>query len=425
MIELILFAVSAFVIVGVLLSTMIVYAKKGLVSTEPCRIGINRDDKLAKFTEAGKSLLWALADEGISLPSPCGGKATCRQCKVQVIKGGGEVLETDRASFSPKELRQGWRLACQCKVKDDLEIEVPTHLLSLRAFQATVVSNENVATFIKELVVKVPDSELIEYIPGDYLQFHVPSFETDTGKWKETMDEKYYVDWDRLHLFDIPISFDASEDEVVRAYSMASYPAEKGVLKFNVRIATPPLVKGALLKGVSWGICSSYIYQLKPGDQVRLSGPFGESHMIEDERELIFLIGGAGASFGRSHILDLFRTKQTKRKVTLWYGARSLKENIYQEEYERLEKEFKNFYYKLVLSEPSEQDFQQGWPKDDPCKTNYLFKAFEEGQLKKMEEPECCLYYICGPPLHNKSIMNLLDQYGVPPEHIILDDFGS
>ena len=206
---------------------------------------------------------------------------------------------------------------------------------------------------------------------------------------------------------------------------MASYPAEKNRIKFNVRIATPPMVRGKISKEIPWGICSSYLFHLKKGDQVKLSGPFGESHMINDEREVVFLIGGAGSSFGRSHILDLFKEKETKRKVTLWYGARSLKENIYQEDYEELEKEFDNFYYELVLSEPADEDLDQGWPRDDPLKTNYLFKAFEIGQLKKMEEPENCLYFVCGPPLHNSSVTKLLDDYGVPRENIILDDFGS
>jgi Na+-transporting NADH:ubiquinone oxidoreductase subunit F len=206
---------------------------------------------------------------------------------------------------------------------------------------------------------------------------------------------------------------------------MASYPAEGKILKFNIRIATPPFEGGKPSDKIPWGICSSYTFALKPGDKVILSGPYGESHMVHDERELVFLIGGAGSSFGRSHILHLFETLKTKRKVTMWYGARSLRENIYEEEYRKLDKEFDNFTYHLVLSEPLPEDIEAGWPKDDPIKTAFLFKAFEQGQLRKMEYPEENLYYVCGPPLHNKSVMKLLDEYGVPRESIVLDDFGS
>jgi Na+-transporting NADH:ubiquinone oxidoreductase subunit F len=214
-------------------------------------------------------------------------------------------------------------------------------------------------------------------------------------------------------------------DEVVRAYSMASFPAEGRTLRFNIRIATPPFIAGKMSENIPWGICSAYTFGLKPGDQVRLSGPYGESFMINDNRELVFLIGGAGSSFGRAHVLHLFRTENTKRKVTFWYGARSLRENIYQEEYEQLQKEFDNFKYHLVLSEPLPEDLAGGWPDKDPLKTNFLFRAFEQGQLKQMESPEECLFYVCGPPMHNKSVLKLLDDFGVPRENIVLDDFGN
>lgn len=206
---------------------------------------------------------------------------------------------------------------------------------------------------------------------------------------------------------------------------MASYPAEGRLLKFNIRIATPPFIKGEMADSIPWGICSSYSFGLKPGDKIRLSGPYGESFMIEDQRPLYFLIGGAGSSFGRSHVLHLFNTEKSNRKVDFWYGARSLKENIYQEEYEALAKKFPNFTYNLVLSEPLEEDILGGWPKGNPLKTNFLFKAFEEGRLKFMDEPEESLYFVCGPPMHNTSVLKLLDNYGVPRENIVLDDFGS
>lgn len=419
-IELSSFAVIAFVSIGLLLSLMILYTRSKLVSTAPVKIHINNNDELTKDVSAGQTLLAALSAEGLAIPSPCGGKATCKQCRVQVTDGGGDILETDIATFSPKELKAGWRLSCQCKVKTDMSLKLPESMLTLREIKAKVLSNENVATFIKELVVEV--NEPVEYVPGDYLQFHVPEYETNTSDWKATMDEEYCADWEHFSLFDRQIKYEG--EEVIRAYSMASYPQEGKILKFNIRIASPPFEKGKLMD-VPWGICSSYTFMLKPGDEVKLSGPFGESHMIDDDREVVFLIGGAGSSFGRAHILDLFYNKKTNRKVTLWYGARSLKENIYQDDYEKLAKEAPNFTYHLVLSAPTKEDIKSGWSAEDPLKTAFLFKAFEAGQLKEMEEPENALYYVCGPPMHNSSIIKLLDDYGVPPSSVILDDFGS
>ena len=403
----------SFVGVGLLLSFMILGVRRYLVSTKPVQLKINEDE--TKEVAAGQTLLSALLAEGIAIPSPCGGKATCKQCKIQIINSGEDILETDKATFTYHQLKDGWRLSCQCKVKGDMELKIPESLLTLKEFTGRVVSNQNVATFIKELVIAYPKEALENYQPGDYLQFHVPKFATNTSDWKMTMEEKYHTDWERFGFFNTEIDFTGLEEEVIRAYSMASYPGEEHI-KFNIRIATPPEKK------LPWGICSSYTFSLKEGDEVRLSGPFGESHMIHDDRELVFLIGGAGSSFGRSHILDLFINKKTKRKVTLWYGARSLKENIYEEEYRALDAEHENFTYRLVLSEPAKED---ECPRDDPVQTGYLFKAFEIGQLKKMDEPENCLYYVCGPPLHNQSVMKLLDNYGVERENIILDDFGS
>ncbi len=424
-IEVSVIAVIAFAFVGTLLSGMILYTKRSLMSTAPCRIEINKDPFLTKEVEGGKTLLSALLEQGIAIPSPCGGKATCKQCRVQVIKGGDDILETDKATFTPKQLTEGWRLSCQCKVKHDLGLKLPDTLLTLKEIKGTVVSNRNVATFIKELVIQLPDSKKVDYIPGDYLQFHVPSYRTNTEKWRQTMDEEYYGDWEHFDLFGHSVEYEKEEEEAIRAYSMASYPEEGNLFKFNVRIATPPFIRGKITPDIPWGICSSYIFGLEEGEGVCLSGPYGESHMIEDDREIVFLIGGAGSSFSRSHIMDLFKTRKTQRKITLWYGARSLKENIYQDDYERLDQAFANFSYRLVLSEPTDKDLKEGWPKEDPLKVNYLFKAFEEGQLKEMEEPENALYFVCGPPLHNSSVLKLLDDYGVPEENIILDDFGS
>lgn len=419
-------AIVAFVVIGLILTSLILFTKKKLVRTAPCKIVINDSDDLTKTVAGGQTLLAALSNEGIPVPSPCGGKATCKQCRLQILEGAGDALETDKGTFNKKELNEGWRLSCQFKVKHDLKVHVEERYLSVKEWKAKVLSNDNVATFIKELVVELPEGEEVPYRSGGYLQFHVPPFKTNTEEWKQTMDPKYYADWERFGLFGRIVDFShLSEGEVIRAYSMASYPAEGRKLKFNIRIATPPFIKGEMVEKIPWGICSTYTFGLKPGDEVTLSGPYGESFMINDQRPLVFLIGGAGSSFGRSHVLHLFNTEKTNRQVDFWYGARSIKENIYQEEYEELDRKHDNFRYHLVLSEPLPEDLEAGWPKDDPIKTNFLFRAFEQGQLNKMEEPEEALYYVCGPPLHNSSVLKLLDDYGVPRESIVLDDFGS
>lgn len=423
-----LYAVLAFIAIGVGLTLAILFIRAKFVSQKLCQIKINEDPDLTKTVTGGGTLLVSLTSTGVPIPSPCGGKATCKQCRVQILEGADEPLETDKATFSKRQLKEGWRLSCQAKVKGDLHLHVDPHALGVKEWVGTVVSNENVATFIKELVVELPKGEEVPYRSGGYLQFHVPPFKTNTEDWKQTMKPMYFPDWEKYKMFGREIDFShlpTGADETIRAYSMASYPAEGNILKFNIRIATPPFIAGKMSEEIPWGICSSYTFGLKPGDKVRLSGPYGESFMINDQRELIFLIGGAGSSFGRSHILHLFRTENTKRRVTMWYGARSLRENIYQDDYETLAKEFSNFGYRLVLSEPLPEDIAQGWPAKDPLKTNFLFRAFNEGQLKQMEAPEECLFYVCGPPMHNKSVLKLLDDYGVPRESIILDDFGN
>lgn len=414
----------ASIIIGIILTLMVLITKNKLVTKKECTITVNDDASLTKAIYSGKTLLETLISQNIPIPSPCGGKATCKQCKIQILEGAGEALETDKSTFSKKELSKGWRLSCQSKVKNNLHLAIPDHLLDVKSWEAKVLHNENVATFIKELVVEVPEE--VPYRSGGYLQVHVPPFKTSTDDWKDTMDPKYYADWETFGLFGKTIDFNhLRKTDIIRAYSMASFPAEGKKLMFNIRIASPPFIKGVMDDKIPWGICSSYTFSLKPGDTIKLSGPYGESYMIDDKRELVFLIGGAGSSFSRSHIMHLFQTEKTKRKVSLWYGARSLKENIYEDEYRQLDKDHENFSYHLVLSEPLPEDLEAGWPKGDPIKTGFLFKSFELGQLKKMDEPEECLYYVCGPPLHNSSVITLLDNYGVPRENIILDDFGS
>lgn len=332
-------AIVTFVLIGLLLACLILFARKKLVRSAPCKIFLN--DSRVIEAPGGSSLLNALLVQKIPIPSPCGGKATCKQCKVRVTAGGGQVLETDKASFSKSELAAGWRLSCQCKIRGDVYVKIPIEHLDVKEFIGTVISNQNVATFIKELVVELPQD--LTYEAGSYLLFHVPSFSTDTADWKDGIDSKFQGDWERFQLFGHKIQFDHGG---TRAYSLASFPAEGKLVKFTIRIATPPKI------AVPWGMCSSYAFSLKTGDQVRLSGPYGESFMKKGDAPVVFLIGGAGSSFGRSHILHLFLTEKTNRKVDLWYGARSLKENIYEQEYRKLAEDYSNFKYHLVLSEP-------------------------------------------------------------------------
>lgn len=416
-------SILAFLLVGVGLAAAALVLRNTLISQAPCVLTVNGDPKFKRAFPGGSTLLTALSACGISIPASCGGKATCKQCRVQVTQGIEEPLETETSTFSQKQIRQGWRLSCQTKLKRDTDVHIDEHILGVKQWQGRVVSNENVATFIKELVVEVP--ELIPYRAGGYLQIHTPPYKTRTDDWKATIDAKFHSDWERCAMFGRVIDFDDLSEEVIRAYSVASYPAEGRTIKFDIRIASaPPDASGRVRGDIPWGICSSYAFSLKPGDGVLLSGPYGESFMIDDDRDLIFLIGGAGSSFGRSHILDLFHTKRTSRRVDLWYGARALRENIYQRDFEELASAHANFTYNLALSEPSEEDLAGGWPKENAVKTNFLYRAFETGQLSKMEDPEASLYYVCGPPMHNKSVMKLLDSYGVPRSSILLDDFG-
>lgn len=416
-------AIIATITICLLLTIMILLTKQNLIKTHPCSIQINNDEKLKFSVPSGSNLLDALANNDIILPASCGGKASCNQCKIQITQGSPKPLDTEKGAFTNRQLQRGWHLACQVKVHNDLQANVDEQLFSVKQWNAKVISNNNVATFIKEIIVEVP--ETIPYRPGSYFQWHIPPYISSTNEWRNTIDEQYHKDWKKYGMFGCKIDHSKIMPSLCRAYSVASYPAEGKIIKFNIRIASPPLKGNTPDKNIPWGICSSYAFSLKSGDEIVLSGPYGDSFMIDDARDIIFLIGGAGSSFGRSHIMDLFYTQKTKRQVTLWYGARALKENIYQNDFECLTKEFSNFNYHLVLSEPSTEDINNGWPCNDATKTNYLFKAFEQGQLKTMDDPEECLYYVCGPPMHNTSVIKLLDGYGVPQDNIILDDFGS
>jgi Na+-transporting NADH:ubiquinone oxidoreductase subunit F len=418
------FAVVAFLVIGVGLTWIILLCHSLFAPHGRCVIHINTDPDLTRTVEAGVTLLHALTKDGIAIPCPCGGRATCHQCRLQIVERPDPPLDTDVSAFTRGQLKEGWRLSCQVRLSHDLGVKIPEHLLHVKEMTVTVISNNNVATFIKELVVRLPSGEKMDYHPGGYAQILIPPFITNTADWKTSIDPKFLPDWERYGMLGQQLNFLGHKEEP-RGYSFASYPAEGGRLMFNIRIATAPLEGGRVSKTIPWGFGSSYLFSLKPGDTVRITGPYGESFMREGSNDVYFLIGGAGSSFGRSHIQDLFRTKNTKRTVAMWYGARSLQENIYQHEYEELVKKFPNFSYHLVLSEPTKEDIDAGWPAKDPLQTAFLFKAFEAGALKNLRAPEDNLYYVCGPPMHNKSVMKLLDDYGVPRENIVLDDFGN
>jgi len=416
------YAIFFFLFIGLFLTGIILLVRRVFVPQGTCTIYINDNPELTKQVEVGQTLLQALTKEGIAIPSPCGGKAACKQCRLRVVEGGEAPLETDVATFTRSQLDDGWRLSCQVKVRGNMSVIVNEQFLNVREWTATVVSNTNVATFIKELVVELERGEEIDYKPGGFLEVYIPPFVTNTDQWD--IPSQYRPEWEKYGMVGKKLDF-SSHEEQKRAYSLASYPDEKEKLMFNVRIASPPLKEGKVSDEIPWGFGSSYLFSLQPGDTIRVAGPFGHSFMIDDERDLFFLIGGAGSSFCRSHVFNLFRRQKTNRKVSMWYGARSLKENIYQRDYEELETIYPNFSYHLVLSEPTKKDIEGGWPEKDPLKTNFLFKAFEIAELQKLDEPEEALYYVCGPPLHNKSVMKMLDDYGVPKDNIIIDDFGN
>ena len=365
----------------------------------------------------GSNLLNTLAEHKLFLPSACGGKGSCGQCKCQVVEGGGTILPTETGFFTRKQILNNWRLGCQVKVKNDMKIVVPDSVLSIKKWECEVISNNNVATFIKEFCVKIPDGETLNYRSGGYIQVDVPAMTVDYKDFD--IDPQYRADWEKMKMFDLKM---VNPTPTLRAYSMATYPAEGNIIKLNVRIATPPFdrAKGGFMD-VNPGICSSYIYSLKPGDKVMISGPYGEFFIPEDapeDQEFIFIGGGAGMAPMRSHIMHLFKTEKTKRKVSFWYGARSLKEAFYLEDYAALEAEFPNFKFNLALDNPLPEDNWTGYK-------GFIHQVLYDNYLKNHENPEDALYLMCGPPMMVKSVENMLDSLGVPPESILFDNFGG
>lgn len=399
-------------IVILLLVGLLLGAKAKLAPSGPVTLNINGEDR---EVESGGTLLNTLANQKIYLPSACGGGGTCAMCKCQVVEGGGEILPTETGFFTRKEQQENWRLGCQVKVRQDMKIKVPEEIFGIKKWECEVVSNKNVATFIKEFVVRLPEGEKMDFQSGGYIQIDVPEITVD---FKDIhVDERFLDDWDKFGLWDLKM---VNDEPQFRAYSMANHPAEGNVVMLNIRIATPPFDRAKnTWMDVNPGVCSSYVFSRKLGDKVTISGPYGEFFIKPTKREMIYIGGGAGMAPLRSHLFHLFHTEKTKdRKISFWYGGRSKKELFYTEQFRDIEKNFENFTYHIALSEPLPEDNWDG-------SKGFIHQVLFDEYLKNHSEPEECEYYICGPPLMLQAVQKLLYDLGVPDEMIDYDDFGS
>ena len=420
----ILGAMAVFTVVTLILVALLLFIKTRLTPKGTVKIDINGGKKEVQVTPGG-DLLHTLAGEKIFLPSACGGKGNCGQCKCRVIEGGGTILPTEVGFFNRKQINDHWRLGCQVKIKEDMKIVIPDSALSVKKLECEVISNDNVATFIKEFTVKLPEGEHLEFKSGEYIQIDIPAYELD---FKDIdVSDEYKKDWEKYGFFNLHAS---NPTATVRAYSMASYPGEKGIIKLNVRIATPPFDRsvpreqGPKLLPVNPGIGSSYVFTRKPGDKVIISGPYGEFLLPQndpDSQEYIFVGGGAGMAPLRSHIMELFKTQKTKKEVHFFYGARALVEAFYLDDFAQIEKEFPNFHFHLALDRPD--------PAADAAGVKYtagfVHNVMYETYLKDHEAPEDIKYFMCGPPMMVGCVNKLLDSLGVPVENILYDNFGA
>lgn len=417
-------AIALMVVVILILVAILLIVKTAITPKGTIKIDINGGKKTLDVTPGG-NLMGMLADNQIFLPSACGGKANCGQCKVQVFEGGGEILPTETGFFNRKQIKEGWRLGCQVKVKDNLKIQVAESALSVKKLECEVISNKNVATFIKEFTVKLPEGENLEFKSGEYIQIDIPAYHL---YFKDIeVEPEYRKDWEKFGFFNLE---SINPTDTIRAYSMASYPGEKGIIKLNVRIATPPFDRsvpreqGPKLLPVNPGIASSYVFTRKPGDKVTISGPYGEFLLPKndpDDIEYIFVGGGAGMAPLRSHIMELFKTLKTNRTVHFFYGARALVEAFYLEDFAEIEKEFPNFKFHLALDRPDPAADEAGVPYTAGFVHNVMYETY----LKDHESPEDIKYFMCGPPMMVGAVNNLLDSLGVPPENILYDNFGG
>jgi Na+-transporting NADH:ubiquinone oxidoreductase subunit F len=408
-------ALIAFTVIILTLTLMLLIAKARLMPSGDVQIVINGDDANPVTTKPGSTLLTTLSTRNIFLPSACGGGGTCAMCRCQVLEGGGEILPTEVNYFTRKEVQENWRLACQVKVRNDLKIKVPEEIFGIKKWECEVVSNHNVATFIKEFVVRLPEGEHLEFESGGYIQIDVPpctvDFKTDIH-----VEERFREDWDKFNLWSLKMK---NEEPIFRAYSMANHPAEGNIIMLNIRIATPPWdrTKNAWME-VNPGICSSFVFSRKPGDKVTISGPYGEFFIKDTDKEMIYIGGGAGMAPLRSHIFHLFHTLKSNRKVSFWYGGRSVRELFYTEQFRKIEEEFPNFKYNIALSEPLPEDNWTGYK-------GFIHQVLLANYLDHHPEPEEIEYYFCGPPMMNAAVIKMLDDLGVPDENISFDDFGG
>jgi len=401
--------VGMFIFIVILLVAVILFAKSKLVSAGTVKIKINDDDSKVLTVPIGGKLLHTLAEQKIFLPSACGGGGTCGECKCQVYEGAGDVLPTEKSKLNRKQIRDHYRLSCQVAVKNDLNIHIPAEVFDIKKWQCTVISNRNVATFIKELKLQLPEGESVAFRAGGYIQIEAPAH---TVNYSDFLIEEDFKDvWDRFNLWKYK---SVVTEPIVRAYSMANYPEEKGLIMLNVRIASPP----PKFPDAPPGQMSSYIFNLKPGDKVTISGPFGQFFAKDTNAEMIFIGGGAGMAPMRSHIFDQLKRLDSKRKISFWYGARSSREVFYDDEFNELQAKHPNFKWHLALSEPLPQDNWNGL-------TGFIHQVLYDNYLKNHPAPEDCEYYLCGPPMMNSAVFKLLDSLGVEPENILYDDFGG
>lgn len=405
-------ALVIFLVIVLLLVSVLLYVKAKFTPQGNVTITINENKILP--VSPGTSLLGTLGDNKIFLPSACGGGGTCGLCKCRVLSGGGEILPTETGFLTRKQQQEKWRLGCQVKVREDMRLHIPEEILGIKKWECEVISNRNVATFIKEFVMKLPAGETLNFRSGGYIQIDVPKCEVDFRDIQ--VAPEFQADWDNMKLWDLKMK---NPEPTFRAYSMANYPAEGNIIMLNIRIATPPWdkAKGAFAN-INPGICSSYLYACKPGDKLSIAGPYGEFFLRDTANEMIFVGGGAGMAPMRSHIFHLFRTLKTKRKVSFWYGARSRREIFYEDEFRAIEKEFPNFKFTIALSEPKPEDNWTG-------ATGFIHQALYDLYLKNNDAPEDIEYYLCGPPMMTDAVTSLLDNLGVPAEMIMFDNFGS
>ncbi|CAI1828886.1 Na(+)-translocating NADH-quinone reductase subunit F [Serratia marcescens] len=405
----IILGVAMFTAIVMVLVLLILFAKSKLVNTGDIAVEINGDLDKSFHAPAGDKLLNMLSSQGIFVSSACGGGGSCGQCRVVIKEGGGDILPTELSHINKREAKEGCRLACQVNVKQNLKIELPEEIFGVKKWECEVISNDNKATFIKELKLKIPDGEDVPFRAGGFIQIEAPAHDISYADFD--VPQEYRGDWDKFNLFRYR---SAVNDTTVRAYSMANYPEEKGIIMLNVRIATPPPNN----PDVPPGIMSSYIWSLKPGDKVTISGPFGEFFAKDTDAEMIFIGGGAGMAPMRSHIFDQLKRLNSKRKITFWYGARSLREMFYEDDFNQLQAENENFTWHVALSDPQPEDNWTGY-------TGFIHNVLLENYLKNHPAPEDCEFYMCGPPMMNAAVIKMLKDLGVEDENIMLDDFGG